>query len=414
MISYASKHCKIHLAESLLQRRQNLKLIAQQYLSPLEIDSFGLHRPITLDIHAMQIDVILRERGFIEPGPLTAYVDEGTFPGLHFYDLFQSNGSIYHNLSTAEDANIFFNLGFHDITVGVGIPMCARRYLDEDDFYMNLSFAKWLMDHDVPLYAWIQHWRPPWTGYIADAFVLALFGDEEPVNRCALEVDDELVCELEERILMDDSVDSCFCRCSIRGCTPFMVRLKRMRSADGVWLKRIIQLTDLTYDAIDIATTFTTYLKEYGNTLRREHYYAAIRLTTFDALGIAHTCGCRLGFLREPKLDAEEIAEIQNEYAELLELLESLVEEFETHAFETSDKATDGLDSMITFWNGYWIRRMTEILSELSRAGEASKAAAEDLGVVWGPQPERNEESEYEESESDFWDYAFQLIEEIE
>ncbi|OPB37029.1 hypothetical protein A0O28_0039410 [Trichoderma guizhouense] len=112
---------------------------------------------------------------------------------------------------------------------------------------------------------------------------------------------------------------------------------------------------------------------------------------------------------------AEEIAEIQDEYAELLELLESLIEEFET-TFETFDEATDGLDSMITFWNGYWVWRMDEVLSELSRAGEASKAAAEDVGVVWDPQPERetHEREPHGRRDRKGWDYYFQQIEEIE
>ncbi|KKO98174.1 hypothetical protein THAR02_09718 [Trichoderma harzianum] len=151
--------------------------------------------------------------------------------------------------------------------------------------------------------------------------------------------------------------------------------------------------------------------KEYGNALRREHYYAAIRSITFDALGIAHTCRCAENYTRNPELDAVEIAEIQDEYAELLELLESLIEEFETHAFEVFDEATDRLGSMITFWNGYWVQRMNEVLYELSTAGEERKAAAEDLGVVWGPHPERET---YEDDEWKGWGYYFQQIEEIE
>ncbi|KAL6805884.1 hypothetical protein J3E68DRAFT_389700 [Trichoderma sp. SZMC 28012] len=242
----------------------------------------------------------------------------------------------------------------------------------------------------------MQNFFPPWTGYIADAFVLAILLDKAPLNGYAREGDEELVRELEERMLMDDSVDSCNCRCSPRGCTPFVKRLKRIES---------------TGDEIDIATILTTYLKEYGNALRREHYCAAIRFTTFDALGIAHTCRCRPHYERRRKLDADEIAEIQNEYAELLELLESLIEEFETNALETFDAATDGLDSMIAFWNGFWVRRMSEVLSELSRAGEASKAAAEDLGVVWGSQ---HEIKTYGPPKWEGWDYYFQQIEEIE
>lgn len=54
---------------------------------------------------------------------------------------------------------------------------------------------------------------------------------------------------------------------------------------------------------------------------------------------------------------------------------------------------------------------MSEVLSELSRAGEASKDAAEDLGVVWDPQTEREM---YKKREWKGWDYYFQKIEEIE
>lgn len=395
VIACASKHCKIQLAKSLLQRRQKLKLIAQQSLSTPETDSFSLHRPVVLDIYATQIDEILRERRYIEFGPLATYVEDDTVKNSPIHH----NRSIYHELFTAEDASIYFNLGFYDIT---NFQVLIKRWKPTmywTMFTISLPFVKWLLDHDVPICEWVQHWSPPWTGYIADSFILATFGAEGLRNRCACEGDEELVRELEERMLMDDSVDKCICRCSLRGCTPFVVRLKHMRLVDG---------------DIDTAATLTTYLKEYGNKLRREQYYAAIRLITFDALGIAHTCMCRVEFpriLRIQKLDAEEIEEIQDEYAKLLELLESLIGEFEKHAFETFDAATDGLDSMINFWNGYWVRRMSEVRSELSRAGEANKMAAEDLGVVWGS---RHESEMHEKPKWEGWDYYFQRIEEIE
>ncbi|KAJ4864201.1 hypothetical protein T069G_00731 [Trichoderma breve] len=389
VIANASKHCKIHLAKSLLQRRQKLKLIAQQCLSPLEIDNFSLHRPVILDIYAMQIDEILRERGFIEFGPLATYVEDDI---VHSSPI-QDNRSIYHELYNVEDANIYFDFGFHDIKNGPGMPKRWRPRTTPSR--ISLPFVKWLLDHDAPLCEWIEPRLFPWTGYISDAFILAMLGSKWLLNGWELEDHEELVRELEERMLMDDSVDNCFCRCSLQGCTPFVTRLKNMRLISD-----------------DIATIFRTYLKEYGNALRRTHYYAAIRFITFDALGIAHTCMCKAKFYGIPqKMDAEEIAEIQGEYAELLELLESLIEEFETHAFETFDAATDGLDIMITFWNGYWVRRMNEVLSELSRAGEASNAAAEDLGVVWGPQTETQM---YKKREWKGWDYYFRKIEEIE
>lgn len=125
-------------------------------------------------------------------------------------------------------------------------------------------------------------------------------------------------------------------------------------------------------------------------------------------------------------MDAEEIEEIQDEYANPLEVLESLIEEFEARVSQTFDAATDGLDSLTTFWNDYWVCRMSQVLFELSEADETSKSAAEDLGVIWGPEPERgicvetrlNDWEGWEECEScegwEGWDYYLKRIDEIE
>ncbi|KAL7914774.1 hypothetical protein GGI35DRAFT_435211 [Trichoderma velutinum] len=391
VIAYASKHCKIHLAKCLLQRRQRLKSIAQQCLSALEIDKFSLHRPAILDIYAMQVDEILRHRGFIEFGSLSTYLEDGTVA----HSPVQHPRSIYHALSTTEDANIYFNLGFHDVTTPLDVhprwfPSAYQTY-----DHTSLHFVKWLLDHDAPLREWILPYAPR-ASYVSDAFIIVFATHTDPYHACEHEGSEELVYELEKRMLLDNSLDCCQCHCSPGGCTPFVVRMHRL---------------NLRGDELDIATTFTEYLNEYGNTLQWEHYYAAIRFTTFNTLGIAHTCMCREIFWLVSELDAEEIAEIQAEYAELLELLESLIQEFEAHAFGTLDADTNLLHSMITFWNGYWVRRMSEVLLELSQTGGANKAAAEDLGVIWDPQPENEI---YEERKWKGWDHYIQRIEEIE
>ncbi|EHK26384.1 uncharacterized protein TRIVIDRAFT_215271 [Trichoderma virens Gv29-8] len=138
-------------------------------------------------------------------------------------------------------------------------------------------------------------------------------------------------------MLLDDLLDSCHCRCSPGDCTPFMAGMKHMQ---------------LCNSQLGIATTFTECLKEYGNAFQRKHYYAAIGFTTFQALGVARTCICKGRYWTEPTFDADEIVEIPDEYSELLKLLESSIEEFESHAFEIFEAATDGFDSIVTFWNG--------------------------------------------------------------
>lgn len=394
LIAHASQHCKVYLAKSLLQRRQELKSIALQYLSSLEIDKFSLHKPVALDIYAMQVDEILRHRGIIEFGPLSTYLEEDDIDNE---PPVQDCRSIYHELSNVKDANIYFNLGFHDVTAHLDKP--KKSWPSEHGFshHKRFPFVKWLLDHDAPLWEWGPNWSLPWTGFISDAFVLAILSGHGLQNVWVRGSDEELVRELEEQMLVDDSLDSCECRCSPGGCTPFVVRMKYMRLRDN---------------ELDIATTITAYCKEYGNVLRREHCYAAIRFITFQALGIAHTCCCRYGLVS--KLDAEEIAEIQDEYAELLEVLESLTEEFEARVCEIFDSATDGLESMITFWSDYWVRRMTQVLSELSEADETSKSAAEDLGIIWQPKPEREVWVKPSSQGWQGWDYYFAKIEEIE
>jgi hypothetical protein len=395
LLADASDHCRVYLAHALLQRRQMLKHVAQHYLSPLEIDSFDLLGPAVLDIYAMQVDEILRHRGFIEFGPLSTYVDDeggchrdGASSPIH------ELRSIYHELSTVKDAEMYFDLGFHDISARLDKP---RRWMPPHGSWspcISLPFANWLLDHDAPLWEWVAHCEIPSSDGLANGFVLAILGDygEHPSEQGNREV----ARILEERILSDRSIDRCDCRCSLRGCTPFVERLKRILN----WYRK---------SEVEVAAKFTTYLKKYGNALQREHWHAAIRLTTFQSLGIKHTCLTRRP--RERELEAEEIAEIQDEDAELLEILESLVEEFEEHAFEAIDAATDRVDRMIAFWNGYWADRMHQVLSELSRADDESKLAAEHLGVSWTAE---TDEEASESSELEEWDYYFRKIEEIE
>ncbi|KAL7813628.1 hypothetical protein V8C44DRAFT_51302 [Trichoderma aethiopicum] len=385
--SWASHHCRVYLAKSLLQRRQRLKSVAEHYLSPQEIHSFNLRRPTVLDVYAMQVDELLRHRGCIGFGPLATYVvdenklsDEKATPPIH------DHRSIYHELSAAEDAEMYYLLGFHEISV---VPDKPRMWVRRSE-RMSFPFAKWLLDHDASLWGWTTHWQFPKTDGLTNEFILAILCDKGlPFEG---EGDEEVAQVLEERMLSCRLVDGCVCRCSLRGCTSFVERIK------GLYPQTV---------GVEIVAKFTAYLKEYGNALQREHYHAAIRFTTFEGLGIAHTCIDRVSW--EKELDAEEISEIQDEYAELYEILESLVEEFEEHAFEAFDAATDGVGSMIAFWNGYWVDRMQQVLSELSRAGEESKPAAEDLGVIWVREPKELDMPRWEG-----WNYYFRMIEEIE
>ncbi|KAI3327144.1 hypothetical protein HD806DRAFT_550738 [Xylariaceae sp. AK1471] len=102
---------------------------------------------------------------------------------------------------------------------------------------------------------------------------------------------------------------------------------------------------------------------------------AALRLLTFEALEMRHTC-CRIPY--PPEHSQEEIREIQEEDREMLGLLDGLVEEFTT-------ELRDSQDVFGKFLVRYWSRRIEEVLSKLhAREMTADeRSAAEHIGVTW-------------------------------
>ncbi|RYP43503.1 hypothetical protein DL768_009891 [Monosporascus sp. mg162] len=129
-----------------------------------------------------------------------------------------------------------------------------------------------------------------------------------------------------------------------------------------------------------------------------QHHKDLIRFTTFKALKIQHTC-CKPfpGGFRRPSYDVEEIQEIEEEQAALLEILEGLVKEFEEKVLDILEQeTTETLAALGEFWTGYWCHRMEEVLDDLNSAtiSDEERFAAERIGVRWddGPDYESDEE----------------------
>ncbi|KAI9691618.1 MAG: hypothetical protein M1822_007689 [Bathelium mastoideum] len=84
-----------------------------------------------------------------------------------------------------------------------------------------------------------------------------------------------------------------------------------------------------------------------------------IRLETFNALGLTHVCcygrideqGC---FHR--RIDRREVQEIRSEETVLIDRMEDLIREFEYELANSNSSITE-------FFEGYWKRRMSEVLS---------------------------------------------------
>lgn len=151
-------------------------------------------------------------------------------------------------------------------------------------------------------------------------------------------------------ILMDRTIDSCACACSIGGCSAIVMTLKGcfMDYADHSQLKAFINTIALV--------EFIESLEPRSSCLVSD----ILRLWTFNTLKLSHTC-CNYGighgtFMKSD--DEDEIQRIHDEEQVMLGNLEELLVEFE-------NKKTELEVSTVEFLLGYWRERMREVLIEL-------------------------------------------------
>lgn len=113
-----------------------------------------------------------------------------------------------------------------------------------------------------------------------------------------------------------DPRDNCRCSCSPGGCTPF------------VWLLRAA-IDPMSVSASELVEHFLAVLRNTHGCLTTAHIWSAIRFATFETLGIRHTC--HDDHQNEPlKRADEEIDELHQEDRFLSDLLEDLMEDFES------------------------------------------------------------------------------------
>ena len=154
-------------------------------------------------------------------------------------------------------------------------------------------------------------------------------------------------------VLLDTHCDRCTCACTSQGCLSSTTFLKSSWSGSR------------RFDKESLTVNQCWCLIVIGSIAQRLDQdwliVGTIRFHTFKKLGLKHTC-CKI----EPRweyyhfdcrnivteLDPEEIAEIQEEDREGIELLESLLPEFE--------EKRRGQD-LLQYFKGYWATRMEEV-----------------------------------------------------
>ncbi|KAI0172687.1 hypothetical protein GGR52DRAFT_591192 [Hypoxylon sp. FL1284] len=292
--------------------------------------------------------------------------------GLHPHDYrlsrrFHSKpGSIYHDLRNIDGLNMAFEMGFRDI----------------DEFYcgftpiMNYNCSpkvyEWFFDHGASVTNLIPcSCNSGFVGDAAHAHIPAWTVAHHIMDRISHRIHDLTINRLILRLGSMDLGDGCNCGCSgfEGGCNPLVVFLHGSRYLrEDCWNKTRVLSRFLSWFS-QVATIFEPA------TLPTAH--AIIRVCTFEALEIRHTCCIRKDELVSWEETSEDFSHIRDEDSFLLEELEELMAEFKEF-FQPREQA------LSQFMESYWMERMERVGQEKAagRLTKEEKDSAMRLGVV--------------------------------
>ncbi|KAG5762623.1 hypothetical protein H9Q72_009287 [Fusarium xylarioides] len=389
----ASPHCKTLVAKELRIRRQQLRDLALNKLSITELSSFTSLDEVP-DLEAIQMDRLLRQKGILDLGPLSTFVD-WDLTQRPVQDVRYHYRSIFFDLTTPEDADLFLDSGFKVISTDQDYTSSPDRTFYNRNFvlnrYISLEYAIWLFEHQAPLWRW--HYR--FTSPMPSVFVLAdILGIQD--YKCAGQ--DNIGDRAEHHLFESVLIDKCYCLCSPDGCTPLTLRMK--------WLahphQQVEKLTPHEY-----ATHFGSYAGIYGRSLSLSHHVIMVRQATFAALDFRHTCLDRPGYSRfsndpywmyrlDPvtELDPDEMEfETLNVDGEAMNQLEEVVVMFQHFVLTGrqttissksdldidyaafNDPAALGIDDLyyqriLEFWHHIWVHRIQVALDIVTKGWE--------------------------------------------
>lgn len=409
----ASNRCKRRFVRHMKDRRDRLRMLALNNLPATKVEQLGLVFDRVLDSRASQVVHLLENRGVCIPEALSVTRSKSL--------------SVYQALYSPQDAELFFRVGFHDTDSWCNTDAAWKsNYRPERT--QDLPYLHWLVKHGA-MSCQLNSFNSAMSIFTAN-YTYWRIGEDFKCHR-PWRLDDELspfslaaliawVHELNAVALSVNIADTCDCRCSSEGCTPFTSLLKGMLPyyCDYSSFPMIVVAENSaaknTELPLGVIRHFTLFLKYFGSDLEVRHHTAPLRFLTYTALGITHTC-CNPDYWALPESD-QDAEEFENEHACELELLEKLICDFErqiTAIFHDSDQ---GVLDLIDFWERTWTRRMREILDclEGDDLGDEERRKAEEIGVVWDkPRPEvpKMVDNPYKKNTLDYWMHELEKIE---
>ena len=373
----------LFLLSTLQERRRKLFELAKLTL-PAEVwADLDVPTDRLLDDRAAEIQRVLIDAGIEIPKSISVP---------------QRRGTVYNSLiKSAKQADQLWDVGFRDIDSpnehGFTPIMDTSRST-------GLEYAQWLLNHGADLHgevSYVQHMlcdkEKPVAGLTKLHYVAHLLGFsrslilEPKVSPAPPVVVNEPLLILEGLLVNSGRHDDCHCACSSGGCTPFTILLKTIEERIDC------------YSSIESRRLLLQQLESPGHPassalMRSKIVEQVIRFETFEALQLSHTCCDFDYYVPRCRYTPEEVQEIHEEWEELLSKHEDLGSEF-CHKFRELG------GTLTSFLEGYWRRRMGELLKEEKPYDEEDIRKLREIGVVL---EEVSEETEKDVTNQDLTD----------
>jgi hypothetical protein len=344
----------------LAKRRWGLWKLGQAYLPQSELPK--LDENIVPDIQASRLCATLAAN--CKPIPTSLLVNA-------------QYASVYHHLTLYPSVmEELFKIGFKQLDAPdtAGVTPLMRIYEGFSDQWNIIARISWLVSKGANFHLKLPLSNAKAAHLIAVKITRALLDQltlkkAEDINTRWSQWERD-VSQHKISLFHPEVVDNCTCVCCPQGCTVATVALRQALRwsrwlsvpESSLWFRRLLQSL----------VGWTQYSTRTSQSI--------IRLLTFDGLGLKHTCCIEID--DEDKdadqmraRDEEEISEIQEENKPGIEVLDSLMLEFE--------KKFDELGfPLIEFLEGYWHTRMVQHVLERDPYDEKHDQETRSIGVV--------------------------------
>ncbi|KAF4943455.1 hypothetical protein FSARC_14916 [Fusarium sarcochroum] len=390
LFNYYAEHPNIAETKELRNHRRQLRELARRTLSKTEFSRFQSPEAV-LDVNAIEIDRLLRQKGIVGFGELSTFTPE-QFDLMSEREHSFYSKSIYYDLRCPKDADLFFNLAFDgfcaDHDYQSSLPTARPPGWRPFGVSIELDYAMWLQDHHVPLWRWSRRLPSP----MPSVFVLADLAGMQAEQWYKPPGQDAAIYRVEADLSKTHFTDNCSCLCSPNGCTPFAFRMKWLAYTQYEFEKLTIQ---------DYVSRFGSYVEKHGRDLNLSQYVTMVRQATFTALELTHTCLHRPGSGLMAALDPDEIEfEAQNVDPEVRNHLEDVVAGFQVFIrtglseqerdkgsiAQTTDPTASEEDLVyyqraVEFWKSIWGTKVEAALRSLADGWNPNISCLEDLCI---------------------------------